>query len=275
MSSHPLPLEQICMHVTEICREAGKFIAAESKKFDASLQLQHKGLHDLVSYVDKETEKLLVTRLKTVWPEVGFIAEEGTESSISLDNPPTEGLYWIIDPLDGTTNFVHGLPIYAVSVGLWHNGQIVVACVYEVNFDECFYAWKDGGAYCNGKRIKVSDNDLDNSLLATGFPYYDFGRLDDYLAIMKQFMQKTRGLRRLGSAATDLAYVACGRNEGFFEFNLKPWDIAAGVLLVQEAGGLITGFEGEQDFLFKGNVVSGGKNAQPAMLDIIKKIWER
>lgn len=273
MTETQIPLELICQHVTEICREAGAFIANEAKRFDSG-KVEHKGLHDLVSYVDKETENLLVTRLKTIWPNVGFITEEGTESDFSLANPPKEGLFWIIDPLDGTTNFVHGLPIYSVSVALWHNGRIVVGCVYEVNFGECFYAWEGGGAYCDGKRLQVSGNNLDNSLLATGFPYYDFGRLDDYLAIMKVFMQKTRGLRRLGSAATDLAYVACGRNEGFFEFNLKPWDIAAGVLLVTEAGGTVTGFSGEADYLFKGDVVSGGA-AQPEMLAIIKNIWDK
>lgn len=266
-----LPLETICHNLAQICKEAGAFIRKEAQGFDSS-RVEHKGLHDLVSYVDKETEKLLVTRLKSLWPEVGFIAEEGTENVFNSQNPPTKGLYWIIDPLDGTTNFIHNQTVYAVSVALWQDGQLVVGCVYEIKADECFYAWAGGGAYCNGKPIYVSNNNLDNSLLATGFPYYDFGRIDDYLAIMREFMIRTRGLRRLGSAATDLAYVACGRNEGFFEFNLKPWDIAAGVLLVREAGGTVTGFEGEADFLFKGDVVSGGA-AQPEMLDIIKKIW--
>jgi myo-inositol-1(or 4)-monophosphatase len=172
-------------------------------------------------------------------PEAGFVTEEKTATIAG------EQYDWIIDPLDGTTNFIHGLPTYAISIALQCDGELVLGVVYEINRDECFSAWKNGGAYLNDKQISVSKaSAIENTLLATGFPYYEFGRLDAYLAVLKELMQRCHGVRRIGSAAIDLAYVACGRFDGYFEFNLNSYDVAAGIVLVREAGGQVFDFTG-------------------------------
>lgn len=180
---------------------------------------------------------------------------------------------WIVDPLDGTTNFIHGLPIYSISVGLLKGAAIVGGIVYELNKNELFYAWKGGGAFLNNNPIYVSPTkDLSNSLLATGFPYYQFNKLDNYLCIIKDLMIHSQVLSRLGSAATDLAYVACRRYEGFFEYNLNAWDIAAGILLIEEAGGNVTDFSGGSNFLFGRELVASG-NIHDNLLKSIQKYW--
>jgi myo-inositol-1(or 4)-monophosphatase len=172
-------------------------------------------------------------------PEAVFVTEEKTATIAG------EQYDWIIDPLDGTTNFIHGLPTYAISIALQCDGELVLGVVYEINRDECFSAWKNGGAYLNDKQISVSKaSAIENTLLATGFPYYEFGRLDAYLAVLKELMQRCHGVRRIGSAAIDLAYVACGRFDGYFEFNLNSYDVAAGIVLVREAGGQVFDFTG-------------------------------
>ncbi|NQZ79226.1 MAG: inositol monophosphatase, partial [Ekhidna sp.] len=180
---------------------------------------------------------------------------------------------WIIDPLDGTTNFVHGIPNYCVSIGLMHAGEIVSGVVYEVANDECFYASKGNGAFLNGSAIKIrEDKEIRNCVLATGFPYYNFERLEEYLKILNQLMKDTQGLRRMGSAAADMAYVACGRYGGYFEYNLNSYDIAAGVILVKEAGGSVTDFSGGDDFLFGRQMVAGG-GVHASLLETIKQFW--
>jgi len=240
----------LCQFTCDVARSAGKFIAEERKNFDAS-KIETKGLHDLVSYVDRTSEQRIVAGLQEVLPESGFIAEEGTSTRKG------ERFNWVIDPLDGTTNFIQGVPVYAISIGLLDNNELVLGVVYEVGRDECFYAWKDGGAYLNRKPIHVSDrNDIQDALLATGFPYNDFSKLDGYLEFLKWTMKNARGVRRLGSAATDLAYVACGRFDAFWEYDLKPWDVAAGALIVKEAGGKVTDYKGGEDFLFGREIVA-------------------
>lgn len=252
--------------ITEIARSAGAFIRQEAKHFSLD-NVELKGKSDLVSYVDKETERIIVKGLRQLLPEAGYITEENTVGQEQKEYT------WIIDPLDGTTNFVHGLPTYAVSIGLMHEGAVVAGVVYEVNLDEAFYAWKDGGAYLNGRPIHVTKaKRIDDSLFATGFPYYNFEKLEEYLAILNELMKSAHGLRRGGSAATDMAYVACGRYEAFFEYNLNSYDIAAGVILVQEAGGTITDFKGGNDFLFGRELVAGGA-VQPEVLKVIQKHW--
>ncbi|HLP04152.1 MAG TPA: inositol monophosphatase family protein [Paludibacter sp.] len=241
---------ELCERVCTIARRTGSFIAGERKIFDDS-KIETKGLHDLVSYVDKESEKSIVEALKLVLPGAGFIAEEGTTDIRG------ERFNWVIDPLDGTSNFIQGLPIYAVSIGLLDNDELVLGVVYEVGRDECFYAWKGGGAYLNGESIHVSKrNDIHDALLATGFPYSDFSRMDEYMAFLKWAMASSRGIRRLGSAATDLAYVACGRFDAFWEYSLKPWDVAAGALIVKEAGGIVTDYEGGENYLLGQEIVA-------------------
>lgn len=260
-------MDVILQSVKALTLEVGEFIREEAKQFDRS-KIEHKGFNDLVSYVDKQAENKLVQGLKTILPESGFIAEEGTSNK-------TEKHYnWIIDPLDGTTNFIHGLPIYAISIALMFNNEIVLGIVYEINKNECFYATKNSGAFCNNTEISVSPiAKLDDSLLATGFPYYDFDKMDDYLSILNQFMKTTHGLRRMGSAAVDLAYVACGRFEGFFEYNLNAWDVAAGAFIVQRAGGTVTDFKGEYDYIFGREILASSKPIHSNMLKTIQKYW--
>ena len=234
--------------------EVGDYIRKESAVFDRS-KTETKGLHDYVSYVDKTAEQKLVDGLKRILPEAGFIAEENTESQKG------DQYNWIIDPLDGTTNFIHGLPCFAISLALTDQDIPVLGIIYEINLDECFYAGKGLGAWLNGKPIRVSEmGKMEESFLATGFPYKNYGRLDAYMDLMKYLLNHTRGIRRLGSAATDLAYVACGRFDAFYEYGLSPWDVAAGIILVQEAGGEVSDFKGGSDCLFGQEInASNGK----------------
>lgn len=245
-------LKEITSQVASLSRHTGEFVRKAASDFNRE-SIEYKGLNDMVSYVDKQTEERLVEGLRKILPEAGFIAEEGTGQK--TDN---QEFVWIIDPVDGTTNYMHGLPIFAISIALMQNDKIVSGVVYEINRDECFMAWLGGGAYLNNEPIKVSSAKyLKDSLIATGFPYYDFDKMDNYLNILKELMQKSHGLRRLGAASVDLVYVACGRFEGFFEYNLKPWDVAAGTLIVQEAGGKVTDFNGGNDFVFGRELIAG------------------
>lgn len=259
-------LEQILQPGIKLIKQVGDFIHQESLSFSTS-SIEKKGFNDLVSYVDKQAEQQLVDGLKKILPEAGFITEEGTSTERG------ELYNWIIDPLDGTTNFTHGLPVYAVSVALMCGDKIVLGVVHEVNRQECFYAIEGGRAYCNEQEIRVSPIDqLGDSLLATGFPYYDFAQMDKYLKILNQFMQSTHGLRRMGSAAVDLAYVACGRFEGFFEYNLNAWDVAAGAFIVQQAGGKVTDFSGSNEYIF-GREILAGCLVHAQALEIVQGHW--
>ncbi len=262
-----IDLFSIEKNVMNVCREVGDFIDREGSSFDRSRIEQKEGFNNLVSYVDKESEKKLVKALSSILPGSGFIGEEGT----AIEG--TNGYRWIIDPLDGTTNFTHGLPLFAISIGLALKDAVVLGIVYEVNKKEMFHTVKDSPAFCNGKEIRVSPIvTLQESLLATGFPYYEFDQMEAYLNIIRNFLRQSHGVRRLGSAATDLAYVACGRFEGFFEYDLNAWDVAAGTFLVQQAGGTVTDFKGGNDFLF-GRELCAGCGVHGAMLDIIRKEW--
>lgn len=257
--------EKLCIETCGIARAAGAFIAAQAKEFNSSM-IENKGLHDLVSYVDREAEKMIIEGLSVLLPEAGFIAEEGTSAKRG------DIFNWIVDPLDGTTNFMQGIPVYAVSIALMHKNELVVGVVFEIGQQECFYAWKEGGAYLNGLKIRVTDkSDMHQALLATGFPYSNFERLDAYMEFLKWALEHSRGVRRLGSAATDLAYVACGRFDAFWEYDLKPWDVAAGALLVLEAGGKVSDFRGNTDYVFGKTII-----ASNGLLDkgIVSKINE-
>ena len=279
-------LESITLQTIEIVRQAGGFIKQEAAKFDRS-QTEYKAANNLVSYVDKETEKMLVSGLRQILPEAGFITEEGTAGEESNPNE----LYWVIDPLDGTANFIHSLPIYCVSVGLVQNSIPIAGVIYHLGTEELFYGWQGGGAWCSppipnrgnrsdstigdlgSTRLKVSGaSTLGDSLLATGFPYYKFEKQDRYLKILETLMQRCHGLRRMGAAAIDLAYVAAGRFEAFYEYNLNSWDMAAGALLILEAGGQITDFSGGQNWLFGGDVIAGCA-AQTELLEVIQEHW--
>ena len=261
---------QLSLDLAALCRTTAGFIRQEAATFDRA-KIEHKGVHDLVSYVDQETERRLVTGLRALLPEAGFITEEGTAGP----DTHTEEFTWIIDPLDGTTNFVHGLPVYSISVALLHRNELVVGVVHEVNRDESFRAVRGGGAFCNDQPIRVTDvPDLNASLIATGFPYKDFGKMSTYLQVLGAFMNRSHGVRRLGSAAVDLAYVAAGRCEGFFEFNLNSYDVAAGILLVREAGGHVTQFLEDGDPLFGREVVASNAHVHREMQQTIAEFWQ-
>jgi len=263
-----MDLQKIEKEVVEISLEVGNFIRTEGLSFDLSRIEQKQSFNNLVSYVDKEAEQRLVNVLEKIIPGSSCLAEEGS----GLLSSTTE-YQWIIDPLDGTTNFLHGLPVFAVSIALQRNKETILGIVYEINRDECFHSIQNGLAYCNAKPIKISPAaTLNESLLATGFPYEHFDKKDVYLEIIKDFLDKSHGIRRLGSAAVDLAYVACGRIEGFFEYNLNPWDVAAGAFIVQQAGGVVTDFKGGPDFLHGGEILAAGL-IHAEMLSVIQKQW--
>ena len=243
-------LKEICIKACKAAKTAGAFIRSEQKKIKAT-QVEVKSRNSLVTYVDKQSEIMLVEMLSLLIPHAGFLTEE--------DTTDTKGeIYnWVIDPLDGTTNFIHGIPCFAVSIGLLKEGIPVMGIVYEVNLDECFYAWEGSKAYLNEKEIHVSAAlKLEDALIATGFPYYDHEREKEYMDLFVHFMHSTRGLRRLGSAATDLAYVACGRFEAFYEYSLHPWDVSGGAFIVQQAGGKVCDFKGGNDYIFGKSIVA-------------------
>lgn len=265
-----MDLKSIDLEVVDVCRTVAKFIQKERENFDTTRVEQKEKFNNLVSYVDKEAEKKLVTVLSNLLPQAGFITEEGT-----VEQSNSHEYNWIIDPLDGTTNFLHNLPVYAISVGLAHKQEVILGVVHDVVHNESFHAIQDGSAYCNDRVIKVSSaKSLTESLLATGFPYYQFDKRDAYLEIIKTFLDKTHGIRRLGSAAMDLAYVASGRLDGFFEYNLNPWDVAAGTFIVQQAGGKVTDFSGGKNFLFGGELCASNTSIHEEMLHIIHDKWK-
>lgn len=245
-----MQLDKTIYKVIEIAKKSGEIIRENIGK-KSSFEVQEKGQNDFVTSIDKESELLIIEALREILPEAGFIAEE--DSTLKIEKEYN----WIIDPLDGTSNFIHSLFPCAVSIGLQKNGEIILGVIYEVGLDECFYAYKNGGAYLNGEPIKVSSqNKLQDSMLATGFPYNEFSRIDNYIELLKHLTKNTHGIRRLGSAATDLAYVACGRFDGFFEYDLKPYDVAAGIIIVKEAGGEICDFKGTNDYLFGKEIIA-------------------
>ncbi|HHS95845.1 MAG TPA: inositol monophosphatase [Phaeodactylibacter sp.] len=246
-----LTLEKITKSVAEIAAEVAEFIESECGKVQRH-QIDIKSLNSLVSYVDRVAEQRLVGKLRPLIRYAAFLTEEETIA------PTTAPYRWIIDPLDGTTNFLHQLPFFSISIALQENEQTVMGIVYEVNSKECFYAWKGGGAFLNGEHIYVSDNrSLSNALLATGFPYHDYSRSQNYLDTLDYLMRHSRGIRRFGSAALDLAYVACGRFDAFYEYSLHAWDVAAGAFIVEEAGGKVCDFKGGRDFLFGKEIIAG------------------
>lgn len=243
-------LEQVTLQVINLTKAIGAYIRNESQKI-SEIQIEEKGLHDLVSYVDKEAENSLVGELGKIIPGSGFIVEENQTLQQS------DEFNWIIDPLDGTTNFLHGVPVFSISIALLHKQELVLGVVYEIMRDECFYSWKGGKAFLNGNPISVTSTSLlDDSLIATGFPYSDYSLVTPYVKLFEDLMKNTRGIRRLGSAAVDLAYVACGRFDLFFEYSLNPWDVAAGAFIVQQAGGRVTDFKAGDNFLYGRQIIA-------------------
>ncbi|TLX76011.1 inositol monophosphatase [Labilibacter sediminis] len=262
-----MELAQLCQKVTQLTKNTGLFIKEESLK---NKQVVSKGKNDFVTQVDKASEERLVAGLSELLPEAGFIAEEGTSDKVG------EKYNWIIDPIDGTTNFIHGLFPFAISIALQDKNDIVLGVVYEVGLDECFYTWKGAPAYLNGKEISVSKaSKVADSLIATGFPYSDFAKMKGFMNSLDYFMKNSHGLRRLGSAATDLAYVACGRFEGFYEYGLKPYDVAAGAFLVQQAGGDNCDFSGGEDYIFGQEIISSNSAIFNEFKEVVNQLMKK
>lgn len=263
-----LELNSICKQIIDLTHHVGQFILDDQQKF-LNADIVKKGFNDLVTYVDKGSEERLIAGLKQILPGSGFLAEESGETE-------KQEYTWIIDPLDGTTNFIHKLPCFAISIALVKNNEPLLGVVNELNLKECYSAIKGNGALVNGKPIKVSaQNELGNSLLATGFPYNDFKLQNNYMDLFKYLMTCTQGLRRIGSASVDLCYVACGRFEAFYEYGLKPWDVAAGALIVKEAGGKLCEFNGGQDYIFGKTIVASNGLIHKDFMEAVGKYFGR
>lgn len=223
---------------------------------------------DFVTNIDRESEELVLTTIKKKYPHHHFLAEE------SIKERETGDYRWIIDPLDGTTNFIHTYPVFSVSIALEYRGEIILGVVYDPLRDEIFTAEKGKGTFMNGKHVKVSAiSDLKNCLITTGFPFRRKKYIDDYLKLFKNIFHKVSDIRRAGSAALDLAYLACGRCDGFFEIGLSPWDVAAGSILITEAGGIVSDFGGGSDYLSSGNIVAGIPSLHKAILNEVKDVF--
>ena len=257
-------LENLRLQLIQVAEAVAQFIKSELHNVSAN-DIEIKDLNSLVSYVDKEAEEQLVKSLTELLPDTGFITEEETSSK------GVKETNWIIDPLDGTTNFLHKIPHFSISVALQHKGNIVMGLVYEIMQDTAFTAVLGGGAWENAKRISVRNlSDEKEAMVVTGFPYKRSLHLDARLEVLKQCILKYRGMRRLGSAALDLAYVASGKIDIYYENTLNIWDIAAGALLVQEAGGVVSDYSGNSDFLSNGSVIATNAHFHSGILDIIE-----
>ena len=253
----------------EIAKKAAEKASVIIKEYALSgtFGVELKGKNDLVTDADLASEKEIIAVIKDAFPNDEFLAEE-SNSKTELPN----GRVWIIDPIDGTTNFAHGFPIYCISIALWIDGIPKVGLVKEVAKGELFYATEGSGAYLDEERISISNvNEPSKSLIGTGFPYTAFEHVDKYLALLKSLMQNTHGLRRPGAASYDLCCTACGRFDGFFEYGLSPWDVAAGALIIKEAGGIVTDWDNKENWLFGKSIIAGNTSIQQFLLDEISK----
>ncbi|MFW6352476.1 MAG: inositol monophosphatase family protein [Bacteroidota bacterium] len=260
-----MDLEKICSEVRQLAIKTGDFIynERENLSFDSIVA---KGANDFVTHVDKGAEERIISGLQKIFPEAGFIAEEDTSAV------KKEKYNWVIDPLDGTTNFIHSQPPYAVSIALMDKKEVILGVVYEITMQECFYAWKGSKAYLNGHEIKTSKiKKVKDGLIATGFPYNDFIKIKSFMASLEYLFNHSHGVRRLGSAATDMVYVACGRFEAFYEYGLSPWDVAAACLILQQAGGKVGDFKGGNDYIFGEEIIATNGYVFEEFSEIIRK----
>lgn len=250
----------------EAARQAGKFLKNNLGKV-RDIQKKSGQEKNLVTEIDKQSEQLIISIIKKHFPKHGILAEEsGKQGEIS-------DYKWIIDPLDGTTNYTHGFPVYCVSIGVEHNGELLYGVVYDPNFDELFYAEKGKGAFLNGKKIRVSQTEkLSDSLLVTGFPYNIAENPNHAIEHFVNFLFHSQAIRRMGSAAIDLAYVAAGRYDGFWEVALNPWDMAAGALLVQEAGGKLSNFSGEEFSIYQSEIVASNGIVHQQLIEVLTSV---
>jgi myo-inositol-1(or 4)-monophosphatase len=261
----PAIMHPMLTTAVKAARRAGSVINRGARDLDM-LTVTAKGPKDFVSEVDRAAEAAIVETLHATYPDHAILAEEGTARGA---NASAEHL-WIIDPLDGTTNFLHGFPQYCVSIALQHKGQITQAVIYDPVRNDLFTATRGRGAFLNDRRIRVSRRQhLKECLIGTGFPFRDVGRLDLYLQMMRAMTLEAAGIRRPGAAALDLAYVAAGYYDGFWEVGLNPWDVAAGSLLIIEAGGLVGDLEGEGTFLYGGQVIAANPRIFAQMVKLL------
>ncbi len=250
-------------------RLAGDIIIKNLGRLSRS-DIQTKQAFDFVTNVDRWSEAVIMKTIREKFPSHLFLTEE----TLQQEGPATS-YRWIIDPLDGTTNFIHGFPMFSVSIGLEHKGEIIIGVVFDPLRDELFHTIKGKGAFLNNARIRVSETErLEKSLIATGFPFRKKELIDQYLRAFKKIFADVSDIRRAGSAALDLSYIAAGRTEGFFELNLSPWDVAAGSLLIREAGGRITDFGGGDQYLLTGNVVAGNSKVHDELFSVIQKVFQ-
>jgi myo-inositol-1(or 4)-monophosphatase len=259
-------LRVLLSHTIKEIEKTGDFIM---RNLHAVIQadIHEKSLNSLVSYVDQESERMLVEAFKKILPEAGFITEENTIQQVDSEYK------WIIDPLDGTTNYLHKIPCFAISVALLRDNQPIMGIVKELNRNECFYALSGQGAYLNDAPIHVSlQKPFEEVLVATGFPYESEDEIDFYLSLLREFQLKSRGIRRLGSAAVDLAYTACGRFGAYYESKLNPWDVAAGALIVQEAEGIVSDYSGTAQHIWNGEIVACAPQYHDYILSTIQLI---
>lgn len=253
----------------EAAKEAGKFLKYNVGRV-RTIEMKQGEERNLVSEIDKGSEAKIISIIKRKYPSHAILAEESGASDSASDYK------WVIDPLDGTTNFLHGLPIFCVTIGIEFKGEIVAGVVYDPNLDELFTAEKGSGAFLNGKRLNVTSTaKLIDSLLVTGFPYDIAQNPDNAIGHFVNFLVEGQGIRRLGSAALDLAYVAAGRFDGFWEVNLNPWDMAAGMLFVREAGGKVTDFSGGESTIYNKQVLATNGVIHDAMLNVLARGFSR
>ena len=250
----------LCKACLPIVRQASEFIKSKVGSVTAN-EIEAKEKNSLVSYVDKTAEKIIVKGISQLLPKAVYLTEEATVDQNEGD------LRWIIDPLDGTTNFLHAIPHFSVSLALEFKGQLVLGIVEEVNAQETFYAWKGGGAYCNGNSIKVTSNiAISEAIAGTGFPYV-VGDSAPMMALLNHWINHGRGVRRMGSAALDLAYVACGRYDFYYETSINAWDIAGGAIIVEEAGGKVADLWGNRDYLHAGHIIASNGHLLQEIID--------
>lgn len=261
-------LKYITLKVVELSVSVASYIKKESLNFLIE-NIEAKSRNNFVTHVDKEAERLLVTGLTALISDAGFITEEGT-----AENQGQE-YCWIIDPLDGTSNFIHNSTPYAISIALKYKNELLVGVIHEITRNESFYSWKGGKAYLNGKTIKVSNTkNVSDALISTGRPHNYMEQYALLLNLMDYFLQNTHGIRQSGSAASDLAYVACGRYDGRYEFGLKQWDMAAGILIIKQAGGQVCDFMGENNYFENGSLIASNSELYIELRDTIKNIFQ-
>lgn len=250
----------------EACLIAGKILLENLGKLNPS-QIETKSKNNYVTYADKLSEETIIKIIKSAYPDHAIIAEE------SGDDHKNSDYKWFIDPLDGTTNYIHGVPFFCISIALEYKGEIIIGVIYDPVRNEMFYAEKGKGAFLNSERIYVSKkNDISASVITVGFPYKSYHNIEHYINTLTKIAGRCSNIRKVGSSAIDLAYVAAGRFDGYWELDLAPWDIAAGIILIQEAGGIVTDTEGDNKFMKTGNTVASNKKIHSQLLQILDNV---